>query len=296
MGDLKLQTMLALRRTGNLLSCGGRCRIPQKLLWYFLRRVDVTVSVSDFDDNLAVNLHLTEHMQRRIFWLGYYNLQIVPFLKDFLQPGMTFIDIGANIGEISLVAAKRVGYAGHVIAFEPIDAIADEFQANAERNELKQISIARTGLSEVAGDRVPIYVSCGQGNPGDKHNGLGSLYGAATGASPLQYIETTTLDAWLDGHPVDRVDLIKIDIEGAELPCLKGAQQTLQRFKPAIIIELQDTTAITAGYRATDILEYLTGLGYTFHRFEDSELAPFSKSTPLKLNQNILCTATGIPS
>jgi len=296
MNGLKPKTMLALRRTGNLLSFGGRYRIPQKLLWYCLRHVDVTVPISDFDEDLAVNLRLTEHMQRRMFWLGYYNLQIIPFLKDFLQPGMTFIDIGANIGEISLVAAKRVGCAGHVIAFEPIDAIANEFQANAERNQLKQISIARTGLSDVAGDRVPIYVSCGQGSPGDDHNGLGSLYGAATGTPPLQYIETTTLDAWLDRHPVDRVDLIKIDIEGAELPCLKGAQQTLRRFKPAIIVEIQDTTAITAGYRATDILEHLSGLGYTFHRFEHNGLAPFAKSTTLKVNQNILCTATGTPS
>lgn len=296
MNGLKSKTMLALRRTGNLLSFGGRYRIPQKLLWYCLRRVDLTVPVSDFDGDLAVSLHLTEHMQRRMFWLGYYNLQIVPFLKDFLQPGMTFIDVGANIGEISMVAAKRVGCTGHVIAFEPIDAIADELQANAKRNELKQISVTRAGLSDVAGDRVPIYVSCGQGSPGDEHNGLGSLYGATTGAAPLQYIETTTLDTWLDGHPVDRVDLIKIDIEGAELPCLKGAQRTLRRFEPAIIVEVQDATATTAGYRATDILEYLSGLGYTFRRFQNNGLVPFTKSMAMKVNQNILCTATGTPS
>lgn len=295
MNDLKPKMMLALRRMGNLLSFGGRYRVPQKLLWYCLRRVDVTVPVFDFDGDLAVDLRLTEHMQRRMFWLGYYNLQLVPFLKNFLQPGMTFIDIGANIGEISLIAAKRVGCAGRVIAFEPIDSIANELQANVERNDLKQISIVRAGLSDAAASRVPIYASCGQGKPGDENEGLGSLYGAAIGVAPLQYIETTTLDAWLDAHPVDRVDLIKIDIEGAELPCLKGAEQTLRKFRPPLVVEIQETTAITAGYRATDILEYLSGLSYVFHRFEPHGLAPLVGSS-LRANQNILCTATGTAS
>lgn len=295
MNSLKPKMMLALRHVGNLLSFGGRFHIPQKLLWYCLRSVHVTIPISDFDGDLAVNLRLTEHMQRRIFWLGYYNLQIVPFLKNFLEPGMTFIDIGANIGEISLVAAKRVARAGSVIAFEPIDAIADELQSNAERNGLRQISIVRMGLSDSTDGRVPIYASCGQGSPGDEHHGLGSLFGAATGAAPLQYIAITTLDAWLEDHPVDRIDMIKIDIEGAELPCLQGAERTLRKFRPALIVEVQDTTARTAGYRANDLLDYLSALGYGFSRFERDGLAPFAGPRNLRANQNVLCVPAGNP-
>lgn len=283
-------TMLALRRIGNFLSFGGRFRIPQKLLWYGLGQIDATVPISDFDDDLAVDLRLSEHMQRRIFWLGYYNLLLVPFLKTFLRPGMTFIDVGANIGEISLVAAKLVGRSGRVIAFEPIDRIADELQMNVRRNQLGQISIVRVGLSDTHGQRLPIYSSSGQGNLADKNDGLGSLYGAATGASPLQVIDITTLDTWIDEHPVDRVDMIKIDIEGAELPCLQGARRTLQRFKPVLIVEIQDTTAMTAGYRATDILDLLSGFGYSFYRFEAHGPVPFSKRADLRAHQNILCT------
>jgi FkbM family methyltransferase len=291
MAHIKSKTMLALRRIGNCLSLGGRFRIPQKLLWYGLGQIDATVPISDFDGDLAVNLRLSEHMQRRIFWLGYYNLLLVPFLKNFLRPGMTFIDVGANIGEISLVAAKLVGPSGRVIAFEPIDRIAGELQMNAQRNQLEQISVVRVGLSNGHGARLPIYSSCGQGSPGDEHSGLGSLYGAATGSSPLQYIDVTTLDTWIDEHPMNRVDMIKIDIEGAELPCLQGARRTLQRFKPVLIVELQDTTAITAGYRATDILDLLSGLGYSFYRFEAQGPVSFSRTAKLKSNQNILCTA-----
>lgn len=293
MNILKSQTMLALRRMGNVLSFGGRFRIPQSLLWYCLRRIHVTVPISDFDSDLAISLRLSEHMQRRIFWMGYYNLQIIPFMKRALRPGMTFIDIGANIGEISLVAAKCVGNTGRVIAFEPIEAIADELQSNAERNHLKKISLVRMGLSDHTDDSVPIYASCGQGAPGDEHNGLGSLFGGATGTTPLQNIAITTLDSWLEAHPLDRIDMIKIDIEGAELPCLRGAQQTLRKLSPMLIVEVQDTTANTAGYRARDILEFLSGLGYTLHRFERNGMFPTVDTEDLRVNQNILCVPAG---
>lgn len=288
----KSHTLIALRRVANLFSIGGRFRLPQKLLWFFLRDIDMTIPVSDFDGSLDVRLRLSEHMQRRIFWLGYYNLQIVPYIKSTLLPGMTFIDIGANIGEISMVAAKCVGSTGCIIAFEPIDVIADELQSNITRNQLSQISVVRTGLSDSASNNVPIYASCGQGRLGDEHhNGLGSIFGVATGETPLQRITITTLDAYLDSHPPERIDMIKIDIEGAELPCLKGAERTLRKFKPTLIVEVQDTTANTAGYRARDILDYLTGLDYTLYQFDRYGVTSVVDPENLQENQNVLCIA-----
>lgn len=291
MKTLTARTMLALRRVGNLLSLGGRFRAPQSALWYFLHRIQVTIPISDFDGDLAVRLRLSEHMQRRIFWLGYYNLQIIPYIKRTLLPEMTFIDIGANIGEISLVAAKCVGSTGRVIAFEPIDAIAEELQSNATRNHLAQISVVRIGLSDSTNDNVPIYASCAQGRAGDDNKGLGSIFGAATGETPLQQITITTLDAWLRTHPLERVDMIKIDIEGAELPCLRGAEQTLRKFKPTLIVEVQDITANTAGYRARDILNYLSEVGYTFCRLEHLGATSAIDPENLLVTQNVLCVA-----
>ncbi|MGN6655134.1 MAG: FkbM family methyltransferase, partial [Rhodanobacter sp.] len=266
MNTTKLRIILALRQMGNLLAIDGHFRIPQTLLWYFLRRIHMTIQVSDFDGDLTIPLQLSEHMQRRIFWLGYYNLQIIPYIKSTLLPGMTFIDIGANIGEVSMAAAKCVGRDGKVIAFEPIDAIANELQSNAKRNHLNQITVVRAGVSDSIDDNVPIYASCAQGHPGDENKGLGSIFGDATGQASVQRITTTTLDAWLETHPLDRLDMIKIDIEGAELPCLRGSERTLRRFKPTLIVEVQDITANAAGYRAQDILDYLSKLGYTFWR------------------------------
>lgn len=289
---MKQWLLLFLRNVGNLFSFGGRFPAPQLILQACFRRAHGKIQVRDFDSDLNVDLSLSEHMQRRIFWTGYYNRRIVVLFNRMLRPGMTVIDVGANIGEISMIAAKRVGHTGHVIAFEPIDAIADELEANVKRNRIQQIAVVRVGLSDVPADNVPIFDSCGQGTASDEHHGLGSLFGAATGQPPLQRIPVTTLDAWLAKHPMERIDLIKIDIEGAELPCLMGAEQILRRFKPVLIVEIQDTTATTAGYRAKDILAFLSGLDYTFETIHHGGRLTALNVDNIEEFQNVLCTPT----
>ena len=292
---LKLRLLLWLRGLGNALSFGGRFSPPQLLLQACFRRAHGKARVTDFDGNLDLDLSLSDHMQRRIFWTGYYNRRMVVLFDSMLKPGMTVIDVGANIGEISMTTAKRVGRTGRVIAFEPIDAIADQLQMNATRNQLDQITVVRTGLSDTPIDSAPVYASCGQGIPDDEHHGLGSLFGGKKGAPELQHISVTTLDIWLAAHPVDRIDLIKIDIEGAELPCLRGAEDALRRFRPVLIVEVQDTTSTTAGYRASDILAFLSKLGYTFETIRHGGHLTALAENNLEAFQNVLCTPTAMP-
>lgn len=292
---LKLWLLLRLRGLGNTLSFGGRFSLPQLLLQACFRHVHGKTRVPDFDGNLDLELSLSDHMQRRIFWTGYYNRRMVVLFDRMLKAGMTVIDVGANLGEISMTTAKRVGRAGRVIAFEPVDAIADQLQANATRNHLDQITIVRAGLSDAPADNIPVYASCGQDDLDDENAGLGSLFGGRQGAPELQRIPITTLDIWLAAHPVDRIDLIKIDIEGAELPCLRGAEGALRRFRPVLIVEIQDTTATTAGYRASDILAFLSGLGYTFETIRHGGHLTTLTENNLEAFQNVLCKPGVIP-
>lgn len=286
---LQDRILLWLRALGNALSFGGRFPAPQLFLQTFFRHAHGKIRIPDFDNDLKVDLSLSEHMQRRIFWAGYYNHRMIVLFDRVLKLGMTVIDLGANIGEISLAAAKRVGREGRVVSFEPVDAIADELQANAARNHLGQISVIRVGLSDVPADDVPVYASCGQGLPDDEHHGLGSLFGGKVGAPELQRIPITTLDIWLSTHPVDRIDLIKIDIEGAELPCLRGGEEALRRFRPILIVEIQDTTATTAGYQARDILTFLSRLGYTFQSIRHGGRLTTLTTDNMEAFQNVLC-------
>ena len=280
---------LHARKLGNALSVGGRITLPQILLRRCFRFARGKVRIPDFDGNLSIDLTLSEHMERRIFWMGYYNREIVALLDLLLREGMVVVDVGANIGEISMVSANRVGVSGRVFAFEPIDDIADEFQANITRNQLPQVTLVRCGVSDVIESNVPIYASCGQRDQDDEHRGLGSLFGEDAEVVPIQHISVTTLDAYFDDHSADRVDLIKIDIEGAELHCLKGGARVLEKFKPMLIIEVQEQSAGAAKYRAVEILDFLMGFGYTFHRIgSGGRLTPIDASG-LRAYQNILC-------
>lgn len=282
----------ALRTLGNALSLNGRFFIPQAILRRCFRHAHGTYRVDDFDGDLSINLRLSEHMERRIFWMGYYSQDVISLLDRLLTANMVVIDVGANIGEISLVAAKRVGSAGRVIAFEPMDEVADELQSSITRNGMDNIHLVRLGLSDQDREDVPIYRSCGQGESDDEHRGLGSLYGGVIELVPSQFITLTTLDSYLARCPLERVDIIKVDIEGAELPCLRGAEQTLRTYRPHLIIEVQTSSSAAAGYAPSDILGFLSGLGYSF-----AAIGSKGRLSPLHADmladfQNVLCTPT----
>jgi hypothetical protein len=115
-----LQLILAIRKAANRASLGGRVLLIQRTLRRLFRHAHGTARIHDFDGDLTIDLSLSEHMQRRLFWMGYYNREIVALLDRIVRPRMVFIDVGANIGEITLVAAKRVGTSGRVISFEPL--------------------------------------------------------------------------------------------------------------------------------------------------------------------------------
>jgi len=278
-----------IRRLANSFPLGRQNALLPRLMRGLFRNAYGQAEINDFDGAFHMRLDLAEHMQRRIFWVGYYNREIVALLDRLIEPGMVFLDIGANIGEITMVAARRTKESGHVIAFEPMNTIADQLEEHVHRNSLPWVSVVRAGLSDQCG-QADIYDACAQWDSSEPHRGLGSLYAAQPGATPVQSIALLTLDQYLQEAPIERLDIIKIDIEGAELPCLKGAQATLQRFRPMIIIELQAETSKTAGYEQTDILDLLEGLGYRFQSIGPKGHLEKLERRNLRDYQNVLCS------
>jgi FkbM family methyltransferase len=279
------------RHFANRFPLGRRDALLPRVMRGLFRNASGHAEINDFDGTFHMRLDLAEHMQRRIFWVGYYNREIVALLDRLIEPGMVFLDIGANIGEITMVAAKRTTERGKVISFEPMSAIADQLETHIHRNSLQWVSVVRAGLSDHCGN-ANIYDACAQWDSSEPHRGLGSLYAAQPDAPPVQSIELLTLDEYLRRSPIHRLDIIKIDIEGAELPCLKGAMDTLRQFRPMVIIELQAETSKTAGYEQTDILDLLEELGYRFQSIgRDGHLDKLDRSN-LQDYQNVLCTHT----
>ena len=102
----------------------------------------------------------------------------------------------------------------------------------------------------------------------------------------------TTVDGFARERGLKRVDVLKVDVEGAELPVLGGAREVLATHQPWVIVEVQDQTSEAAGYRQSDILTYLDGFGYRFARIAGrGRLRPTTADT-LESFQNVL----GIPA
>jgi FkbM family methyltransferase len=279
---------IAARSVGNILSFGGKLCLPKTILRRLFRFAKSEIWVSDFDKGLKVRLRLSDHMQRRIFWMGYYSSDIVAVLKKVLKPGMVVLDVGANIGEITLVSAQLVCSDGAVVSFEPVSVIADRLAEHVQVNSLDQVIIRREGLGKERRENMPIYASCGQ-NVIDAHNGLASLYGQAEGAAPIGYINVSTLDESVFSLQLSRLDLIKIDIEGGEYDCLLGAKDVLKKYRPMLIVEVQEFTANKAGWNTEELFQYLEGFGYDFFTIgKKGALSKVDRHKPIGF-QNVFC-------
>ena len=254
---------------------------------YFGRR-ERFERIEDFDGDLRLCLNLGEHMQGQIFWHGSYSRNIIFLLDKLLKPGMIVIDGGANIGEISLVAAKRVGPSGRVFAFEPIGRFADQLQSNVALNALTNLRLLREGLSDEAGE-AGIYLPAGRFGDGTRHDGLGTLFRTDLRSSLEAHIPLTTLDRFVEGEGLGKVDLIKLDVDGSELNALKGGMSVLRAHKPALIVEVAELTCRAAGYEAKDIVALLRDLDYSIYVIgRRGSLAPLER-IGLAEFQNLCC-------
>ena len=161
------------------------------------------------------------------YWLGHYELHIQKTLEVSIKPGQTVFDIGANAGFFTLVAARLVGSAGKVIAFDPLPDNIASIEEQLELNSLTNCTVAPQAVAGEAG-RAKFFFSA----PGSPMAHLNSSSPAET----FIEVELTTLDeaAARHGDP----QFIKMDIEGAEVQALHGATRLLRDVRPTWLIEL----------------------------------------------------------
>lgn len=175
-------------------------------------------------------------------------------LPRFLKPGSTFLDVGANIGLFALRAAALVGPGGRVLAVEPAAISADRLEANLALNAFAHVVVTRAALSDHEGLAQLRHVELGNDPQ------AWSIMPEAGGAEAEQ-VRTTTLDALAAQQGLARLDLIKMDVEGAEPMVVAGGRATLARFRPAIMFEINSGPSVARG-EGTLCFDMLRGLGY----------------------------------
>ena len=161
---------------------------------------------------------------------------IVRWVSEIVQEGGTLFDVGAHCGFISIAACHRVGRNGRVIAFEPSPVLSEVLGRHKRANRLSQLQIVTKAVSNGSADRVPFFLVNG---------GLSFRNSLTIGDDNTPYIAknqktrcdvaAVTLDRFAEDSGI-APDLIKIDVEGAELRVLQGTERVLGNFRPQLIV------------------------------------------------------------
>ena len=188
-------------------------------------------------------------------------------LEMFVRPGHTFIDIGANIGLYTLKAASLTGAAGRVIAVEPGQEASQQLRDNLALNDFPHVTVAQLALSDHAGEATLHHIPLG-----DDPQAYSLLPDGSTETGETVTIDT--LDALVARLGIDTLDVIKMDVEGAEPLVIAGGRATLQRFHPIVIFEVNTRLLAEAAGQRNAAWQALRDLGYQFFRLAGGRLEP----------------------
>jgi FkbM family methyltransferase len=204
----------------------------------------------------------------------YYEPELL-YLEKVLSPGKTFVDVGANFGIYTLIASALVGDAGRVIAFEPSLQSFPVLQRNITLNGLTNIAAFRVALCDKRGAARlyhaddPVSHSLGK-DPSWKDEG--------------EEVATEILDHFIEQDKIQRVDVIKLDVEGAEELVLRGAKGALSRMRPVIIFEVHPAASARLGLSSCGASNLLKELGYELTVVDEKAWGCGEKSPPTYFN------------
>jgi FkbM family methyltransferase len=191
---------------------------------------------------------------------------------------MVFVDVGANMGEYSLFAAKRLTK-GKVFSFEPLSSIRDAFTENIRLNDFDNIEVYPFGLSAQE-ETLSIHEF------EDVHEGLATFYPGDRQSKNSTKIQLKTFDDVAAAANVKRIDFIKIDIEGGELKALQGCAAVIKRYRPLFMVEINKETYKTGGYVPGDVMDFFSKWNYAPHLIKKRGLV--EKCTQLPDFGNVL--------
>lgn len=172
-----------------------------------------------------------------------------------VKPGMTVLDVGAHAGLYTMIAARRARPGGRVVAFEPSSRERARLERHLRINRIDGVTIEPIALGARNGD-VDLFIVNGS------QTGCNSLRPVPGEQAVTQRVPLRTLDDYAEEHHIERVDFVKMDIEGGERDALLGAEALLRRTRPALLIEIEPARIEPWGYSPRDIFELVASWDY----------------------------------
>jgi FkbM family methyltransferase len=181
-----------------------------------------------------------------------------------LREGMTVMDVGANLGLYSLLISRAIGLSGKVYAFEPVPEIFARLKEHIALNNATNVIPVPVALSDEKGT-AKMSVK----------GGLSSLFRRIS--DEFVEVQVERLDDFVEREKIERVDAIKIDVEGAELKVIRGADKTIRRDKPILMAEFYSVTLQAAGTTPEELFETIVSYGYNAFVIRHGKAIPTDK-------------------
>lgn len=237
-----------------------------------LTRDPATDVACETTDGRRLFVNPTSRTYGAVYFKGVYEPGVSAVVSRLLEPGDVCLDVGASIGWYATLCASLVGPTGAVHAFEPLPETFRHLERNVRLlADARHVHLTCAALGDTPGTgRLHVFPDLPDG-----HTSL-----AAFGRSNVltEACVVTTVDRYLDGRQVGAVTFVKLDIEGSELSCVRGARRLFAQPTPPLwIVEMALATSRGFGYGPDDLVQYMRAQGdYEFFAIDDTTgaLAP----------------------
>lgn len=222
----------------------------------------------------SIDLDLSDYLQRWIYCHDLFDEADYFMVGSVLRTGETFVDIGANVGMVTMIAARAVGKDGRVFAVEALPETRARLQANLLRNKLEQVQVLPYAL--VDENKTLDFFASTNGNIGGS-----GLAGTAAEAKRVT-VEGVKMDWLVEQGLITGCDVLKMDIEGAEMMALRGMENFFKLFPPrAVMIEVSEPLLAKFLNTPTEVKEFFSDHGYEWYRAKGKR---FEKRVDLKIS------------
>jgi FkbM family methyltransferase len=227
----------------------------KRLVWSLVRRREFAYSTTT-PRGWHITGHTRDWIQRNLYYFGLWEPNLSAWIESRLSPGDVFIDVGANIGYFTLLAANRVGPSGAVVAVEAMPAIFQHLASHVAANGLSNTRL----INEAAvGPDDPHEVLLHWGGAGNI--GSSGMLRQATQSESVK-VPARTLAQMLTAEDCRRARLIKVDVEGVEGRTIRGLGLERGGFNERLELIVEISADAAAGTDPEDLLRYFAGLGY----------------------------------
>jgi FkbM family methyltransferase len=211
----------------------------------------------------GVNLLLDpgDLVARTLLATGAWQPEVWQSISAGLSAGAVFLDVGAHIGYDTLKASVTVGEGGKAIAFEPNPRTLEQLRANIVASHAANVIVEPIACSD-SEQMLTLYDATAEGNSGGSSLSLANADQLQKGNLPSYAVRGRPIDHVVAELGLQRVDVVKVDVEGAEYLVLRGLQETLRRFHPKVVMELVPDQLANMHATVEDIVSLMTELGY----------------------------------